>query len=110
MFRFSGLPNNALLEMVEATKSRTEADIFLALQLEDGSRLTGTFKTSNFLIDVLKALIPEKSTPESNSVIIYMRKEVYGENLESTSLRSLGLTGGRAIFRLIHKKPEELKM
>lgn len=96
--------------MVDATKSRTEADIFLAVQLEDGTRLTGTFKTSNFLIDVLKALIPEKCTPESNSVIIYMRKEVYGDALESTTLRSLGLTGGRAIFRLIHKKPEELKM
>lgn len=110
MFRFSGLPNNALLEMVEAIKSRTEADIFLAVQLEDGSRLTGTFKTSNFLMDVLKSLVPDKCTPESNSVIIYMRKEVYGEDLRSTTLRSLGLSGGRAIFRLIHRKPEELKM
>ncbi|KAL1400415.1 hypothetical protein pipiens_002069 [Culex pipiens pipiens] len=38
MFRFSGLPNNALLEMAEAKKIRTEADVQLAVQLEDGSR------------------------------------------------------------------------
>ncbi|XP_062540802.1 tether containing UBX domain for GLUT4 [Armigeres subalbatus] len=109
MFRFSGLPNNALLEMVPATKVRTEQDIILVLQLEDGTRLNGTFKSSANLLDVLETLCKEKANAESNPVMIYMRREVLWDSLDRTTLKSLGLTGGRAIIRLLQRKPEELK-
>lgn len=110
MFRFSGLPNNALLEMVEAKKIRTEADVQLVVQLEDGSRLDGTFKPSSSLLDVLKAVCGEKANPESNPVMIYMRKEVQWEAMNTTTLKSLGLIGGRAIIRLLQRTPEELRV
>ncbi|XP_039447168.1 tether containing UBX domain for GLUT4 [Culex pipiens pallens] len=110
MFRFSGLPNNALLEMTEAKKIRTEADVQLAVQLEDGSRLDGTFKPSSSLLDVLKAVCADKANSESNPVMIYMRKEVQWEAMDKTTLKSLGLIGGRAIIRLLQRKPEELRV
>lgn len=111
MYRFSGLPNNAQLEMVEVTKTRQiDSDVTLGIQFEDGSRLTGTFKPFNTLIEILQTLCPDKIAVEENPVIIYMRKEVYGNDLSTTTLKSLGLTGGRAIIRLIHKKPEDLKI
>uniref|UniRef100_A0A1Q3F448 Putative tug ubiquitin-like domain protein n=1 Tax=Culex tarsalis TaxID=7177 RepID=A0A1Q3F448_CULTA len=110
MFRFSGLPNNALLEMAEAKKIRTEANVQLAVQLEDGSRLDGTFKPSSSLLDVLKMVCNEKANPESNPVMIYMRKEVQWDAMDKTTLKSLGLIGGRAIIRLLQRKPEELRV
>jgi hypothetical protein len=52
------------------------------------------------LWDVIKKLRPEEADPNSNPVIIYMRKEVSGmKALEETTLRILGLTGGRAMLR-----------
>ncbi|XP_058825136.1 tether containing UBX domain for GLUT4 [Topomyia yanbarensis] len=109
MFRFSGLPNNALLEMVPATKVRTESDVTLVVQLEDGSRHEGTFKPSTTLMYILKNVCEEKANAESNPVMIYMRKEVQWDSMEKTTLKSLGLTGGRAIIRLLQRTPEELK-
>ncbi|XP_058443191.1 tether containing UBX domain for GLUT4 [Malaya genurostris] len=109
MFRFSGLPNNALLEMVPAIKARTESDVTLVIQLEDGSRLEGTFKPSATLLFVLKSTCEDKANAQSNPVMIYMRKEVLWDSMEKTTLKSLGLTGGRAIIRLLQRKPEELK-
>lgn len=106
MFRFSSLPNNCVLEMVES-RARPTAEVILCLQLEDGSRLNGTFESSILLIDVLEQLYP--NYVKQDAVIIFMRKEVFGDNLRSTTLKSLGLTGGRALLRLLHKTPEELK-
>ncbi|KAL0270550.1 UNVERIFIED_CONTAM: hypothetical protein PYX00_007925 [Menopon gallinae] len=109
IFRFSGLPNNAFLEMTEATRQRLESPVVLGLHLESGDRLTGEFSPSESLWSVILKLSPEsKSFP--NPVVIYMRKEVCGkENLEKTTLRSLGLTGGRAILRFFNRTPEELR-
>lgn len=109
ILRFSGLPNNAQLELIEAQKSRKESDVVLGIHLEDGRRIMGNFTPSHSLWEVMMALCPSESNPSSNPVIIYMRQEVYGANLHSTSLRSLGLTNGKAMLRLIHRKPEELK-
>nr|XP_019553225.2 tether containing UBX domain for GLUT4-like [Aedes albopictus] len=109
MFRFSGLPNNALLEMAPATKTRTEEDIMLVMQLEDGTRLDGTFKPSTSLLHVLETLCRDKANADSNPVMIYMRREVLWDSLDKTTLKNLGLTGGRAIIRLLQRKPEELK-
>ena len=41
--RFTGLPNNALLEMTAVQKVREEKNVILGLQLESGSRVTGDF-------------------------------------------------------------------
>lgn len=55
---------------------------------------------SDSLWDVINKLCSEEADPNSNPVIIYMRKEIFGmKALEETTLRSLGLTGGRAMLR-----------
>ena len=43
-------------------------------------------------------------------VIVYMRKEIVGEDLSKITLKGLGLTGGMsAAFRFFYKQPEILK-
>ncbi|XP_052900762.1 tether containing UBX domain for GLUT4 [Anopheles moucheti] len=111
MFRFAGIPNNALLEMAKAKQKRTENDVTVQLQLEDGARSeNGTFKPSQTLLDVLVALCPARATAEAHPVLVYMRREVYWEQLATTTLKSLGLTRGRAALRLLQRRAEEPKI
>lgn len=109
MYRFSGLPNNAQLEMVEAQAKRQEADVELLLQVPDGTRLEGKFKPSITVYDILEQLWPaHRST--SNLVAIYMRTEIVYEKMRETTLKDLGLVSGRAILRLIQREPDAAKM
>jgi tether containing UBX domain for GLUT4 len=93
-FRFSGIPNNAQLEMVESKSIRQETEVFIGLQLESGERVTGTFAPNQTLSEIIEVLVKETLL---NPVIIYMRKEVYGDALSTTSIKMLGLTSGRAM-------------
>nr|CAD7195332.1 unnamed protein product [Timema douglasi] len=107
--RFSGLPNNAQLEMITSKKIRQESAITLGLQLESGARPMGDFLSSDSLWKVITKLCPEEANPDSNPVVIYMRREVAGKGeLENTTLRHLGLMGGRAMLRFVHRTAEEL--
>jgi tether containing UBX domain for GLUT4 len=108
-FRFSGLPNNAQLELATATKARVDTEVILAINLESGDRIVGNFLPDETLWNVLSKLCPNYVKPDENPVVIYMRNEIYGDRLQKTTLRSLGLRGGRAMIRLMHKTPEELK-
>ncbi|KAG8228238.1 hypothetical protein J437_LFUL004364 [Ladona fulva] len=111
VIRFTGLPNNALLEMVPAVKVRQDSEVFIGIQIESGERFTGTFMPSDSLWTLLSQLCPVEVSKDGNPVAIYMRTEVSGkENLEKTTLHSLGITGGRAMLRFIHRSPEELKI
>lgn len=49
LIRFSNIANNALLELVPATKSRLDSSVGIWLQLENGSRLSGEFASSRKL-------------------------------------------------------------
>lgn len=109
MLRYSGLPNNAFLEMVPAKKVRIESDVTLAIQLEDGSRLEGTFTPSTSLLSIMQTLCEDKANAQSNPSLVYMRREVFWESMENTTLRSLGLTGGRAAFRLSQRTAEQAR-
>ncbi|KAF5304048.1 hypothetical protein FQA39_LY01833 [Lamprigera yunnana] len=109
IIRFSGLPNNAQLELSEATQTRSEGIVTVGLQLENGTRLTDSFNPNTTLSEILAKLCPEEMNPEMHPVVIYMRRETYGEDaLKATTLRTLGLTNGRAMLRLIHRTPEQL--
>uniref|UniRef100_A0A6P7FGA0 Tether containing UBX domain for GLUT4 n=1 Tax=Diabrotica virgifera virgifera TaxID=50390 RepID=A0A6P7FGA0_DIAVI len=108
-FRFSGLPNNAQLELVSATKARLDTEVTLAVNLENGSRLIGNFNPSETLINILTKMCPECLGDNRSPVVIYTRREIYGQELNSVTLKSLGLTGGRAMIRVIDKDPEDLK-
>lgn len=112
MFRFSGLPTNCELEMIlakEPRKSMDDNDVTIVLQTEEKGRLEGTFKPATTLLDIISQLCPEEADLETNPVIIYMRTDVQGANLSTTTLKTLGLTTGRGLLRLIHKSAEQLK-
>ena len=111
MFRFASLPNNATLEMVEAEKKRVEQNLVICLQLEDGTRINGNFPSSATLREIINALSPEKASEDQSPVVIYMRSELFGDALDKTSLKDLGLSsGGRALLRLVNTNPENLKV
>ncbi|GAA6220225.1 tether containing UBX domain for GLUT4 [Lates japonicus] len=110
-WRFANLPNNAKLEMVTSTRKQAVADsqVRIALQMEDGSRLQGSFSCGQSLWDLLTHFpqISVSELPESGStpVCVYMRDEISGEEaLKKATLKSLGLTGGSAIVRFLLKK------
>lgn len=87
---------------------RQESAVVLMIQFEDGSRKSDSFQPEITLMDILKKLCPEKST-EDDLVLIYMRTDIHGNDLGTTTLKSLGLTGGRAMFRLVQRKADSLK-
>ncbi|XP_053713999.1 tether containing UBX domain for GLUT4-like isoform X1 [Synchiropus splendidus] len=107
-WRFANLPNNAKLEVVPSTRKQVTSDgqVRIALQMEDGSRLQGSFSSGQSLWELLTHF-PQISLSQAGStpVCVYMRDEVCGEEaLKKATLKSLGLTGGNAIVRFIIKK------
>ncbi|XP_046572870.1 tether containing UBX domain for GLUT4-like [Haliotis rubra] len=120
-FRYANLPNNAKLELQKLEKSRAEENVGIALQLESGQRLQNSFLPGTSLWDILQhwetqscehagklTVVDDSRTPPTHPVCIYMTEEVVGEcALQSTTLRKLGLTAGRAVIRLVHRPVED---
>ncbi|XP_060027718.1 tether containing UBX domain for GLUT4 isoform X1 [Erinaceus europaeus] len=109
-WRFANLPNNAKLEMVPASRCREGPNnvVRIALQLDDGSRLQDTFCSGQTLWELLSHFAQTRERLEqacgTSPVCVYMRDEVSGRAaLQSTTLQSLGLTGGSAIIRFAMK-------
>ncbi|XP_053191843.1 tether containing UBX domain for GLUT4 [Scomber japonicus] len=109
-WRFANLPNNAKLEIVSSTRKQVVADsqVRIALQMEDGSRLQGSFSCGQSLWELLthfpQISVSELSETGSIPACVYMRDEVSGEEaLKKATLKSLGLTGGSAIVRFLVK-------
>lgn len=120
--------------MAPAKRIRVETEVVLVLALENGNsssfkfskcindfykynnffllgnQLHGTFKPSTTLFEVLTTLLSlDDLKVDSNPVVIYMRRSIQGENaLKETTLKNLGLTGGRAMLRLLHRSAEQL--
>ncbi|XP_026510183.1 tether containing UBX domain for GLUT4 [Terrapene carolina triunguis] len=110
-WRFAKLPNNAKLEVVPISRNRvgTENRVQIALQLDSGSRLQDTFRSGQTLWELLSHFTQTRECVEQHGefypVCIYMRDEIAGKAaLERTTLKSLGLTGGNAIIRVVMKK------
>ncbi|XP_068770085.1 tether containing UBX domain for GLUT4 isoform X2 [Struthio camelus] len=110
-WRFARLPNNAKLEMVPVSCNRvgTGNVVRIALHLDDGSRLQDTFLCQQTLWELLNHFAKTRELMEQHSefspVCIYMRDEISGKDaLGKTTLKSLGLTGGSAIIRVVMKK------
>ncbi|XP_022315827.2 tether containing UBX domain for GLUT4-like [Crassostrea virginica] len=122
--RYSNLPNNVKLELVKSESSRAEEDVLIALQLQDGQRLQHTFPPGTSLWDILQhwentdsaqkgnlCKTDPSTTPPTQTTCIYMREEVIGEiALQSTTLKKLGLTGGKAVIRLVHRPVDDETM
>ncbi|NXI41658.1 ASPC1 protein, partial [Galbula dea] len=109
-WRFARLPNNAKLEMVPVSnRVGTGNTVRIALQLDDGCRLQDTFLCQQTLWELLNHFGKIREFMEQHGefspVCIYMRDEIAGKDaLEKTTLKSLGLTGGSAIIRVVMKK------
>ncbi|XP_014671916.1 PREDICTED: tether containing UBX domain for GLUT4-like [Priapulus caudatus] len=120
LFRFANLPNKAQLEMVSASHAcaRSDTAVTVALQLEDGQRLQADFKPTVSVWDILQHWEHENSGLHGSlcrraddvagtslhPVCTYLQREIVGErSLQTTSLKSLGLTKGRALIRLVHR-------
>ncbi|KAH8276210.1 hypothetical protein KR026_004601 [Drosophila bipectinata] len=109
-FRFSGLPNNCVLEMEPTEKRRTLSSVVVCVQLADGSRKQGEFTPNDTVWLVVQKLCESQVKGYESPVIVYTRSEVIGEaQMKQTTLKSLGILEGRAMMRLIDKKPEDLK-
>ncbi|KAK2588339.1 hypothetical protein KPH14_004355 [Odynerus spinipes] len=107
ILRFTGLPNNARIEMVPCTKPRSTSKVTVGILLENGERLMGDFWPDDTLAQILTSISPNEN--RETAVVIYMHREVHGKSLEETTLKSLGLTSGKAMLRLIHRDSAQLK-
>uniref|UniRef100_A0AAY5EPR9 RBD domain-containing protein n=1 Tax=Electrophorus electricus TaxID=8005 RepID=A0AAY5EPR9_ELEEL len=112
-WRFASLPNNAKLEVVPCTRQRAGAEsmVRIALQLEDGSRLQGSFSSGQNLWELLDHFPQSRcvSVSACESVCVRVCPQISGEEaLKTTTLRSLGLTGGSAILRYVLKRSTSL--
>ncbi|NWU98384.1 ASPC1 protein, partial [Upupa epops] len=109
-WRFARLPNNAKLEMVPVSNRVGVGNtVRIALQLDDGSRLQDCFLCQQTLWELLNHFPKIRDFMEQHAefspVCIYMRDEISGKGaLEKSTLKSLGLTGGSAIIRVVMKK------
>lgn len=110
--RFCSLPNNAFLEMVQNKRqlSSTSNKVILSLQVDgESERFTGEFPSDANLESILSSLYPRiiENDKDKVPVVVYMRREVVGmDAMRSTTLRSLGLTSGRALLRLSMRESE----
>ncbi|XP_008543249.1 tether containing UBX domain for GLUT4 [Microplitis demolitor] len=107
IFRFTGLPNNAQLEMTPRPTEREMSVVTIGIQLENGQRLMGDFNPDTSLNEIINTLCSNEQADDT--VIVYMHQELHGrDNLEKTTLQSLGLNSGRAMLRLIHRDLNKL--
>ncbi|XGW01172.1 hypothetical protein V3C99_013830 [Haemonchus contortus] len=105
-FRLSGLPNNATLEMVKATKNVSNSSVTIALQLPSGSRMESAFPISSSLFEMLAffsqsanedlTATDDSSTPTCS----YMNRQYTGPaELQSTTFSSIGISAGKCLIR-----------
>ncbi|XP_014225828.1 tether containing UBX domain for GLUT4 isoform X1 [Trichogramma pretiosum] len=105
--RYANISNKACLEMVTCKNPRKVSNVTICVQLETGDRQTGEFAPTTSLEAILKNLNIEYDV--ETVVIVYTQRKIYGKEFENLTLRSLGLGSGKALFRLMHRNPEENK-
>ena len=110
--RLAGVPNNAQFELKKLDVPRQFADVIIALQLDDGSRLSPqTFNPTVTLFEVIEhfsrsadSLLKEATEADLYPMCAYMNEQVIGLfQFKHTTLKDLGLTNGRGIIRFNHK-------
>lgn len=107
ILRFTGLANNAQLEMIPCTKVRSMSNVTIGIQLESGERLMSEFTPNVTLAEILQNLNLDKDLEQI--ILIYMHQEIFGvEALNNTTLKSLGINNGKAVFRLMRKNPQSM--
>ncbi|XP_064083678.1 tether containing UBX domain for GLUT4-like [Macrobrachium nipponense] len=105
--RYTNLPNKCQLELVQCTVPRKSSVITVNVAADAGTRFVHDFTPDTTLWEILNhheqqgnegAFLP----PEGDfreAVIVYMMRRISGSDLKTTTLKSLGLTRGKCMFR-----------
>ncbi|CAM9226366.1 unnamed protein product, partial [Discosporangium mesarthrocarpum] len=104
-FRFTGIPQNATLELEEGEAKRkgdsAGEQVRVAMRLPGGRRVQSPFSPDATLHDLVAFWISSGDLPagviDQGLSLQFMRTSYVGGDLQST-LRSIGLTGGTAMF------------
>ncbi|CAL4066587.1 unnamed protein product, partial [Meganyctiphanes norvegica] len=106
--RYANLPNNCALEMVDAAKPRTASLVTVNVSTEAGLRLMDDFPATATLREVLAHLESKSGQevfllppPESTQqpLLVYSMRRINHDQLDTTTLKSLGLVSGKCMFR-----------
>lgn len=102
-FRFANLSNNTCLELKRLLAPRTQTNVSVAVQSESGQRTTGLFMPNTSLYQVIAETSGLPAAKKGQQVVcLFTRKEIVGEeNLKTTTLKSLGLTSGSVVLRIL---------
>ncbi|CAJ0589722.1 unnamed protein product [Cylicocyclus nassatus] len=105
-FRLSGLPNNATLEMVQASGAGAGAVATIALQVPLRVRMERQFAVNESLWSMLQAfseMFGENLTASQGELVpccFYMNRQYSGEEeLQHVTLSSIGIVSGRCLIR-----------
>ncbi|XP_076037953.1 tether containing UBX domain for GLUT4 [Oratosquilla oratoria] len=108
--RFSNLPNNCKLDLVEAATPRKSSNVDVVLVTSSGERLEREFSSKCSLQEILethekagaKGLLPQ---PDSGveAVVVYAMRQVRGNQLTSTTLKDLGVVSGKCMLRCLQQ-------
>ncbi|OQS04795.1 hypothetical protein THRCLA_02993 [Thraustotheca clavata] len=96
-FRLTGISTNATLELLEK-KSNTGDAVRVCVQQTDGRRLQGSFSSSLTLATIVTQL--KVHFDAANDTLLFMRREIKGNELNELTLQALGLVSGSVIFRV----------
>lgn len=105
--RYTNLPNKCQLELVKCNVPRKSSVVTVNIAADAGTRLVHDFTPDTTLWEILNhheqqgnegAFLP----PEGDfreAVIVYMMRRISGSDLKTITLKSLGLTRGKCMFR-----------
>lgn len=105
--RYAGLPNKCQLELVEADVPRTVENVTVIIATDSGERLTHDFLATTTLWEILTYheecgksgnLLPSPDS-ECEPVIVFTMRRIRGEELKTTTLRSLAIPSGKCMLR-----------
>jgi hypothetical protein len=114
-FRLSGVSLNAALELTpqmtssSSSSRRDPASVRVCIQQLDGRRAQGNFSCSSTLQSILEQLnmmmvdhtrFGENLSHHYHHSLLFMQREIKSSEYAQTTLQSLGLTSGSAIFRV----------
>lgn len=90
---------------------REDVPVIIAVQSESGQRVQEQFLPSETLFNVISETIGIPATRRGQDIVcLYMRRELVGEEiLKTTTLKSLGLTSGSAMLRVLVRNADALK-
>eukprot|EP00953_Heterococcus_sp_UTEX-ZZ885_P003083 2201-Heterococcus_DN1.PRE.1 len=105
-FRLTGIPQNTTLDLKEVGSASGNSTVRVGVKLPSGKRLQGSFAASTALDAMLRELLTgagmDCTELSSDSTTLQFMRSTYSgaEGLAATTLASIGLSGGSAMFTL----------